>query len=138
MSRAESPEARARRIIEELREATRDAAGALKDLQAAARQARSQVDEYLGDECQAALDKTNENLIAEMRRVQAEHEKKVIQRVIDFSALIENNFSREALITEAANRIEKLVMESVERHDRYHGKAPTEVVINLCDRPHAD
>lgn len=50
----ESPEARAERILAELRAATAEAAGVLKDLDAAAKRARRQVDGYLHDEVQKA------------------------------------------------------------------------------------
>jgi ElaB/YqjD/DUF883 family membrane-anchored ribosome-binding protein len=46
VSRQESPTERAERILTELRAATSEAAGVLKDLQAAAKDARKQVDEY--------------------------------------------------------------------------------------------
>ena len=100
--------------------------------------ARSQVDEYLHDECERALNENNRNMIAEMRRVQGEHEAKVTQRVIDFAALIENNFYREALIREAANRIEALVMAEVTKREALMQYPRGEVVISVCDRPHAD
>lgn len=138
MSRAESPEARAERILTELRDATREAAGMLKDLKAAAESARRQVDEYLGDECQRALDENQANLIGEVRRVTAEHEAKVIERVIQFAALIENNFSREALIQEAEGRIMAELESQSKAEIAAVSEAHGEVVIRLCDRPHAD
>lgn len=138
MSRAESPEARAERILAELRAATSEAAGVLKDLTAVIKSARAMVDEYLHDECERALNENTANMLAEVRRVTGEHEQTVIKRVIDFAALIENNFSREALITEAANRIEAQVTPFIEQASAANLRGPGEVVINLCERPHAD
>lgn len=54
MSHPESPEARAERITAELRAATAEAAGVLKDLTRVMRGAREQVDDYLHDEVQKA------------------------------------------------------------------------------------
>lgn len=56
MSKAEDPIDRAERVTRELREATREAAGVLKDLQAATRTARTQVDEYYEDKVRTTLD----------------------------------------------------------------------------------
>lgn len=50
------PTERAERITAELREATREAAGVLKDLRTAMREARIQVDGYLATEVQKASD----------------------------------------------------------------------------------
>lgn len=55
MTRAEDPLTRAERIAAELRAATAEAAGILKDLRSEAKRARSQVDEYLHDQVQAAM-----------------------------------------------------------------------------------
>lgn len=62
MTRPESPLDRAERIGAELRAATQEAAGMLKDLRAAMKEARAQVDEYLHTEVQAALDTTMADL----------------------------------------------------------------------------
>lgn len=51
-----SPEERAQKLLAELREATSEAAGVVKDLHRAMREARAQVDEYLHDRVQADLD----------------------------------------------------------------------------------
>lgn len=138
MSRPESPEARAARILAELRDATREAAGVLKDLQKVYASARGQVEEYLHAEVESALQEYEKDLISTVRAITGRHEEKVKQRVIDFAALIENNFSREALIQEAANRIEAQITPFIEQASaaNYHG--PGGVVINLCTRPHAD
>lgn len=138
MSAKETPEQRAERITAELRDAVREAAGVLKDLRSAMKEARGQVDEYCHGEVQKALDQTTQNVVTETARMVREHERKVTDRVIGFAALIENNFSREALIREAANRIEKLVMKQVDLHNRRHITPAPEVVISVCDRPHAD
>lgn len=51
----EAPEERAARILAELRAATAEAAGVLKDLKAAAKAARVQADDYLGQGVNEAL-----------------------------------------------------------------------------------
>lgn len=56
MTRPEDPIARAERITAELRAATSEAAGAVKDLRVAMREAREQVEGYLHDVVQADLD----------------------------------------------------------------------------------
>lgn len=138
MSRAESPEARAARILAELREATSEAAGMLKDLTKVIASAHNEVEEYLHNEVEHALADYHRTLVAKTQQLTSEHEAKVIQRVIEFAALIENNFSREALIQEAANRIEALVSPFIAQCSAQMGPGPSEVVINLCQRPHAD
>lgn len=138
VSRNETPEARAERLIAELRAATSEAAGVLKDLQHTIKSARSQIDEYLHDECARALNENNDNLLDEVHRITNEHEAKVIARVVQFAALIENNFSREALIVEAANRIEAMVSTRFREHEARTIVPRGGVVIDLCDRPHAD
>lgn len=138
MSRPESPEARAERILAELREQTREAAGVLKDMQKTIAQARATVEDYLHDECERALIENTRSVVDAARRVCAEHEAKVIQRVIDYAALIEANFSRDALVREAANYIEALVMQKVSDHDRKHARPSGEIIVDLCTRPHAD
>jgi len=54
--RPEDPTARAERITAELREVTREAAGVLKSLQVAAKNARAMVDEYYSDQVKTVLD----------------------------------------------------------------------------------
>lgn len=137
MSR-ETPEARAERILAELRAATAEAAGVLKDLQHTIKGARAQVEEYLHDECERALIENTRSVVNTAKRVCAEHEAHVIARVIDYAALIEANFSREALVREAVNHIEKLVMGQVEEHQHLYRASRGEVVVDLCARPHAD
>ena len=138
MSRAESGDERAERIAAELREATREAAGVLKDLRAAVKTARGEVEQYLHDECQRALNQNTANMLDTVRQITGDHEARVIRRVIEYAALIENNFSRETLIQEAANRIEKLIVPFIEQSQKPRSAGPGEVVISLCDRPHAD
>jgi hypothetical protein len=79
VSRTEDPLARAERIMTELREVTREAAGVLKSLQVAAKNAREQVDGYLAAEVQTAInhyttvnqqhaDQFSKDLIADLAR----------------------------------------------------------------------
>lgn len=138
MSRQESPEARAERILAELRAATSEAAGVLKDLVKAIASARGQVEEYLHAEVEQALHEYQQDMIAGTRRITSEHEAKVTQRVIDFAALIENNFSREALIREAVNRILAELQAHPETRRRQAQLDRAGIVISVCDRPHAD
>lgn len=56
MTRADAVMDRAERLIAELREATREAAGVVKDLERAMKQAREQVDGYYSTKVKATLD----------------------------------------------------------------------------------
>ncbi|HEX3513854.1 MAG TPA: hypothetical protein VHT26_07635 [Trebonia sp.] len=134
----ESPEARAERILTELRAATAEAAGVLKDLTKAVKSAHAEVEEYLADEVQSALSEYHQSLRVDVGRITAGHEAKVTQRVIDFAALIENNFSREALIQEAVNRILAELQQLHHMDVKDKRQEFGEVVISVCDRPHAD
>lgn len=80
MSGAEDKLDRAERIAGELRAATAEAAGVLKDLTAAIRRARAQVDEYAAhevervmklhlDTCQAAVDQWYKDMVANVNQI---------------------------------------------------------------------
>lgn len=138
MSRHESPEARAERILIELRAATSEAAGVLKDLTKVIASARGRVEEYLHDEVERALIENTQSMIDTAHKVCAEHEKKVVERVVGYAALIEANFGREPLIREAASRIERLVMDAVREREAGYPPAGPGITISVCDRPHAD
>lgn len=56
MSRAVDPAERAERLLTELREATAEAAGVVKDLRRAMKEAREQVDGYYSAKVKASLD----------------------------------------------------------------------------------
>lgn len=60
--KSEGPLARAERITAELRAATAEAAGVLKDLTHAVRQARATVEEYCATEVQRALDENTRHV----------------------------------------------------------------------------
>jgi ElaB/YqjD/DUF883 family membrane-anchored ribosome-binding protein len=72
MSR-ETPEQRAERILAELRAAASEAAGVLKDLQAAAKDARRQVDEYASKNMTQSLNDLLEQLNAGGRKFIVDH-----------------------------------------------------------------
>lgn len=137
MSR-ESPEARAERILAELRETVREAAGVLKDMQHTIGSARARIEEYLHDEVERTLIENTQSMIDTAHKVCAEHEAKVVERVIGYAALIEANFGREPLIREAAARIEALVMHKVEVREAYQRATGPAITIDICRRPHAD
>lgn len=138
MSRPESPEARAERITAELREATREAAGVMKDLQAVIRSARAEVEEYLHTEVVRALEENTASMMRTVRQVTGDHETHVIERVTQFAALIENNFSRDALVREATGYIEKQVCSWLDAHEATAVPRGAGITIMACDRPHAD
>lgn len=138
MSRAETPADRAERILAELREATREAAGVLKDLQRTIASGHAQIEEYARDEISSQLVRACNRTLDEAVRVCKEHEDAVTRRVIDYAALIENNFSRDALVREAVNHIEERVAARMREHQLEHAARGPEVVISMCDRPHAD
>lgn len=56
MSRREEPTERAERLLAELRTATAEAAGVVKDLRKAMKEAREQIDEYYSAKVKASLD----------------------------------------------------------------------------------
>lgn len=113
MSRAESPEQRAERILTELREATSEAAGVLRDLLRAGRTAREQVDDYLGKGVQDALNhyKTEvetvaQHYAAEARKDVESFSTKAIKRA---TTSIDNAVAVEAAAEVLAARIARLI-----------------------------
>lgn len=105
MSRQESPTERAERILAELRAATAEAAGVLKDLAAAQKSAREQIDHYLGDEVQKAHKHYTaqwqagaEQFIADMRQDVTEH-------IVNWTAVVQNEVSCTAIFKEAVTQI---------------------------------
>ncbi len=137
MSR-ESPEARAERILAELREATREAAGVLKDLAAAQKSAREQVDDYLGKGVQDALnfyksevEKVGQHYADCARKDMAEH-------LVGFTAVVQNEISRTAIFKEAVDSIIKELQRHDEARQRQAELAASGIAIELCQRPHTD
>lgn len=114
MSR-ETPEARAARILAELRAATVEAAGVLKDLQAAARKARGQVDEYLHSEVENTLN-------GYVRQVE-EHGLRVLKLAsAEVNRVSQNAVNRATETIEAATGIQMLadaVAKEIARHTVY-------------------
>lgn len=104
MSR-ESPEARAERILAELREATREAAGVLKDLARAQAEAHRQVEDYAHDEVERALAKYTTRWQAEADRFHAEMKADIAEHITGYTAVVKNEISRTAIFKEAVTQI---------------------------------
>lgn len=134
----ESPEERSERIRDELREATREAAGVLKDLQAAAKEARAQADDYLGKGVQDALNFYKAQVEEVCQHYADEARKDITQHLTQWAAVVKNEISRERLINTAATRIIAEMERQRDEETAALREASGEVVINLCDRPHAD
>lgn len=134
----ESPEDRAVRIAAELREATREAAGVLKDLLAGAKQAREQADDYLGTGVQTAFDHYKNEVETVGQHYLDEAKKDIAKMLTGWAAVVSNELSRERLINAAATRIMKEMERQAQEEIEIANQRPGEVVIQLCDRPHAD
>lgn len=105
MSRQESPEARAERILAELREATREAAGVLKDLAAAQKSAREQIDDYLHDEVERVLAKYTTTWQEGADQFHAEMKADIAEHITGYTAVVKNEISRTAIFKEAVTQI---------------------------------
>lgn len=134
----ETPEERSERILAELREATREAAGVLKDLQAAAKEARAQADDYLGKGVQDALNFYKAQVEEVCQHYADEARKDIAGHLTQWAAVIKNEISRERLINTAATRIIAEMERQKDEEIAAARSAPGEIVIQLCDRPHAD
>jgi hypothetical protein len=115
VSRRESPEERAERILAELRAATSEAAGVLKDLQAAARTARAQIDEYLPREVERVVN-------AYIEQVQQQLDAWHAAMIADVQASMDRAAARADRAIDAAVGIEMLAMvvvREVAAHKRF-------------------
>lgn len=134
----ETPEERAERILAELREATAEAAGVAKDLRAAAKAAREQIDNYLGTEVNNAHKLYTQQWQASAEQFIADMRSDVTQHITDWTAVVQNEISRTAIFKEAVNQIlSELKQYDAKRLHQASQMAPG-VVISMCDRPHAD
>lgn len=138
MSRPESPEARAERITAELREATREAAGILKDLAAAMREARAQADGYAHDVVESTLAKYTDSWQEAADQFHADMREDVTGRIVQWVAVVQNEVSKGAIFRSAVDAI----LAELHKHDderRAHVQAgPPGITIMACPRPHAD
>jgi hypothetical protein len=134
----ESPDQRAERILAELRAATSEAAGVLKDLRAAQKSAREQVDDYLGKGVQDALNFYK----AEVERVGQHYmdlyKKDLTEHLTGWTAVVQNEISRTAIFKESVDAILNELLKRENMSARLSHQAPGEVVITMCERPHAD
>lgn len=105
MSRPESPEARSERILAELRDATREAAGVLKDLKAAQAEARKQVDEYARGEVERVLARYTTEWQAGADEFHAEMKADIAEHITGYTAVVKNEISRTAIFKEAVTQI---------------------------------
>lgn len=120
MTRPESPLERAERIGAELRAATQEAAGLLKDLRAAMKEARAQVDEYLHTEVQAVLNANTvhvQSLVDAWNEEARGHVEGVIKRAADRADAIIESASTIASLGEA-------LVDQVARNTRYIDGVP--------------
>jgi len=115
VSRAEDPISRAQRITAELREATTDAAGVLKDLRAASKAGRAQVDNYLVDQMAEAIAGVHREMRARAQRYLLDMLGRIEVRALEAIASAEETIA-------VANTIDVLVSRVAEelcRHTIY-------------------
>jgi hypothetical protein len=115
VSCAEDPLARAQRITAELRAATTDAAGMLKDLQKATKAAREQVEDYYAVKVKGALDAHTERWdreLVERFRVMTEDVNRAAMRSRDKA---EAAIDTAVAIQEAAEALAVLIAEHTRR-----------------------
>lgn len=105
MSAKETPEARQERILAELRAATAEAAGVLKDLQRTIESARERVDEYAVPQIDALAHQTANEMTADIRQLGERLTAKMQAAVNAHEAKIAEYLEREPLITAAANKV---------------------------------
>lgn len=137
MSR-ETPEARAERLLAELRELLPEAAGLVKDLRAAMKEARAQADDYLGKGVQDALNFYKAQVEEVCQYYADEARKDIARHLTGWAAVVKNEVSRERLINTAATRILAEMERQKDEEIAAVRENPGEIVINLCQRPHAD
>ena len=105
VTKSESPEERAERITAELRAATSEAAGLLKDLKAVQRAARAQVDEYAHDEVSRALNEAAEQWGTELTAYLESMRDTVTSHVTQWTGVVQNEVSKQKIIDAAAARV---------------------------------
>lgn len=105
VTKSESPEERAERITAELRAATSEAAGLLKDLKAVQRAARAQVDEYAHHEVARALNESAEQWGTELTAYLESMRDTVTRHVTQWTAVVQNEVSKQKIIDAAAARV---------------------------------
>lgn len=138
MSRAESPEARAERIIGELRAATADAAGVVKDLERVAKLARAQIDEYLPREVERIVNTYVAQVQGDLDQWQLDMHTEISGHLVGWTAVVQNEVSRGAIFKEAVDSILAALQRLDATGRRPYGHPGPDVVISVCDRPHAD
>ena len=114
MSR-ESAEQRAERLVAELRAASAEAAGVVKDLRRAMKEARVQVEDYIHDSVQAALD----DYVAQLGKDAGEVKQ---QAATDIETFVQARVKQAQAMVEAAATLEILagaVAREVARHTQF-------------------
>jgi hypothetical protein len=134
----ESPQARAERILAELRAATSEAAGVMKDLTGVIKGARVEVEQYLHDECQRALNENTDNMLAEVQRVTKQTYDRVVTVTTGWVGAVENQITRDRLIQAAAEQIAGEVLARFAQAGIDPRITAPAITISVCDRPHAD
>jgi hypothetical protein len=120
VSRAEDPVARAERVTAELREASREAAGVLKDLRVLMKSAREQVDGYYSANVKAALDEHTQTWTADVDQWWSDA-KADLQRMVDLA------IKQAGPVIVNASRLEALcqaIAEEVAAHTVYTEDGP--------------
>lgn len=101
----ESPEARAERILGELRAATAEAAGVVKDLERVIRLARERVDEYAIPQIDAKVNETAADIRRDYLALAQSWQEKINVVFETYDARIATYVEREPLITAAVNQV---------------------------------
>lgn len=101
----ESPTERAERVTAELREATREAAGLIKDLQAVMKAGRAQIDEYLPREIERIVNAYVTNVQSDLDQWRKDMNTHVAEIMVNWTAVVQNEISRSKIANEMGNAI---------------------------------
>lgn len=116
MSRQESPEARAERILGELRDATREAAGVAKDLERVIKSARERVDEYAIPEIDAKVNQTAADIRRDYLELAESWQAKLVKVFEEYDRRVSVYVEREPLVHAAVNQIYTELAPLLEKH----------------------
>lgn len=100
---------RAERITQQLREATSEAAGTIKDLERVMKEARAQVDEYTHEQIKADLQRFGDRAFAEVRSIGEEAIEKTNAMMRRLEERLSETTAHQDLVNEAANQVAMLV-----------------------------
>ena len=123
VTRAEDPLARAERITRELREATAEAAGILKDLKVVIKSGRAQIDEYAQGEIARAPNEAADQWHGEVRGYLGDLADDVRRHMVEWTAVVQNEVSRTKILQEAVTAIiaELRKIDAREQAERHPG-----------------